>query len=85
MSKYTKEARQVAQTMKKPFKDFVVDIIEYPGHVAIRVYDNNVGKYSIDQKVQLIEYLYALRDSMRAVGCGCEIEGVEGDPPNNVV
>jgi hypothetical protein len=82
MSRYTKDVRQVFQTMEPPYKGFIVDIAEYPNTLTLRVYSHNVQEFNQGQKVALAEYLYKLRDTIRGMGVPCEIEGVEGAPPN---
>lgn len=80
MKKYTKEAQRIFKETKAPYKGLIVDMIEYPGHLALRVYSDNIADFSIDQKVALAEYLYTLRDALRAIGAPVEIEGVHGKP-----
>src|SRR5690242_21930997 len=81
MTKYTEEVEKIFKTIEPPYKTFIVDLIEYPGHLGLRVYRPNINKFNQAQKVQLATYLYELRDAIRSVGAGCEIEGVENDAP----
>lgn len=80
MSKYTKEAARIFHETKAPYRNLRVELVEYPGHLALRVYSNNVAEYTIDQKVGLATWLYRLRDRMRETGAPVEIEGVQGGP-----
>jgi hypothetical protein len=80
VKKYTEQAKKIFKDSKAPYKGLVVDMVEYPGHLALRVYSDNVADFSIDQKVALAEYLYRLRDDLRAIGAPVEIEGVDGKP-----
>lgn len=80
MKKYTEEAQKIFNLTKAPVKGMVVHMVEYPGHLALRVYDENVASFSIDQKVALAEYLYTLRDALRSIGAPVEIERVNGSP-----
>jgi len=81
MNKYTEEVEKVFRAIKAPYPNFVVDLIEYPGHLGLRVYRPNILKFKQGEKVALATYLYELRDAIRKVGAGCEIEGVENEPP----
>jgi len=80
MNKYTEEVEKVFKTIQPPYPNFVVDLIEYPGHLGLRVYRPNILKFKQAEKVALATYLYELRDAIRKV-TGCEIEGVENEPP----
>lgn len=82
MSKYTAEVRRVFKSMPPPYPGFIVDIVEWPNTLTLRVYRPNVEEFSQGQKVTLAEYLFRLRDAIRDLGVKCEIEGVESDPKN---
>lgn len=80
MSKYTDSVRKIFKTMAAPYPNFIVDVVEYPDYLALRVYRNNIESFSEGAKVGLAEYLFKLRDAIRSE-CNCHIEGVEDDPP----
>lgn len=80
MTKYTEEVERIFKTIESPHPNFIVDLVEYPGHIALRVYKPNIEKFNQAQKVSLATYLYELRDAIRTV-TGCEIEGVENHAP----
>jgi hypothetical protein len=82
MTRYTPEVRRVFKGIKCPYPGFIVDIVEWPNTLTLRVYRPNVEDFSQGQKVALAEYLYRLRDAIRETGTKCEIEGVENAPPN---
>lgn len=82
MNRYTEEIQKIAQTMKAPYPGFVFDIVEFPSYLAIRVYRDNVESFSDSQKVTLAEWLYKLRDTIRAVEPKTFIDGAEGPPPS---
>lgn len=81
MSRYTPEVRRVFKTIRPPFPDYIVDIVEYPNTLTLRFYEDLKENYSDGQKIQIAEYLYRLRDAIRTME-PCELEGVEGKPPN---
>lgn len=81
MSTYTPEVQKIFKTMKAPFPGFIVDAVEYPDYLALRVYKPNIEEFSEAQKVALSEYLYKLRDAIRSE-VKCHLEGVTNEPPS---
>lgn len=80
MTKYTPAVQKIFKTMKAPYQGFIVDIVEYPDYLALRVYRDNIESFSEPQKVALAEYLYRLRDAIKSE-VNCHIEGVTNEPP----
>ena len=83
-SLYTVDVQRIFKSMKAPFSGFIVDIVEYPDYLALRIYEDNVQSFSEPQKLGLAEYLYQLRDAIRSTSVKCHIEGVTDDPPARV-
>lgn len=81
MTKYTEEVQKVFLSVPCPTPGFVVDIVEFPHYLILRVYRPNVDKFKITEKVQIATYLYELRDAIRALGVTCQIEGADNEPP----
>lgn len=82
MTKYTPAIQKIFKTMKAPYPGFIVDVVEYPDYLALRVYKPNIEEFSEMQKVSLAEYLYQLRDAIKSEDVKCHIEGVENAPPS---
>lgn len=82
MSLYTPDVQKVFKTMKPPLPGFIVDVIEYPQYLALRVYKDNVESYSEPQKVALSHYIYELEQAIRSCGVSVILDGVNGGPPN---
>lgn len=82
MSKYTNTVKRIFKTIKAPYPNFIVDIVEYPDYLALRIYKDNIESFSEPQKVALAEYLYKLRDAIRSE-VNCHFEGVKDEPPGN--
>ncbi|QIN94110.1 hypothetical protein PP459_gp123 [Streptomyces phage Wakanda] len=80
MSKYSPAVQKIFKAMKAPYQGFIVDIVEYPDYLALRVYKDNIESFSEPQKVALAEYLYRLRDAIKSE-VNCHIEGVTNAPP----
>jgi hypothetical protein len=81
MTRYIPEAQRIFKSIKSPVNGFIVDVVEYPDYLALRVYRDNVESFSEPQKLACAEYLYLLRDSLNTV-VKCHIEGVEDAPPS---
>lgn len=81
MSKYTLSVQKLFKTIEAPYRGFIVDIVEYPDYLALRVYKDNIESFSEPQKVALAEYLFRLRDAIKSE-VNCHIEGVEDAPPS---
>jgi hypothetical protein len=82
MSLYTAEVRKIFKEYRAPFRGFIVDMVEHPEYLGLRVYRDNVESFSDSQKVLLAEYLFKLQDAIRSTGVKCHIEGSENAPPN---
>ncbi|AXH49285.1 hypothetical protein HWB76_gp117 [Streptomyces phage Blueeyedbeauty] len=82
MSQYSPEVQRIFKTMKPPYNGFIVDMVEYPDYLALRVYKPNIEEFSEMQKVALAEYLFQLRDTIRSEEVKCHIEGVTDAPPS---
>lgn len=80
MTAYSQNVQRLFHEIKPPYPGLIVDVVEYPDYLALRVYKSNIESFSESQKVALAEYLYRLRDSIRSE-TRCHIEGVENDPP----
>lgn len=81
MSNYTPSVQKIFKTMKPPYNGFIVDAVDHPDYLALRVYKDNVESFSDNHKIALAEYLYRLRDAIRSE-VNCHIEGVEDAPPS---
>lgn len=79
-SQYTPEIQKLLHTIKPPHPGFIIDVVEYDDYLALRVYRDNIERFSEPQKVALAEHLYRLRDAVRSTGAKCHVEGVEDDP-----
>ncbi len=82
MTKYTPEVKAIVRSMPVPYKNLIIDVVEYKDYLAVRFYRDNVEGFPDTHKVPIAEYLYRLRDMIRLVEPKCHIEGVEHAPPN---
>ena len=84
MPKYTKEMHKAVQLLKPPYKGMIVDFVEYPDYLAVRVYENQIMAMSEGQKVSIMEYLQLLRTTIESFGVTCHFDGAAGDPPRSI-
>lgn len=75
MSLYTKDIQRIVKQTPCPFRQFIVDIVEHPEYLELRIYEENLADYNESQKVALADYLYKLRDAIRLTGTKCHIQG----------
>lgn len=73
----------VLKDNKPPF-NIVVDIVDTPHYVALRVYENEVMSLSSEKQLLVMEYLHKMRKHVMDFGYKCHFQGVPGDPPRNI-
>jgi len=83
MPEYTmamKRALKEAERLK-PYPNIQYAVVQYPNMLTIRVFEDNIMEFSVDQRVNILEYLETLRKTIAAFGVECELEGVKGGAP----
>jgi hypothetical protein len=76
---YTKRMAQSIREIKKPFPGIIIDIAEYPEFLTIRMYEDNIMSFDINQRVLITDYISLVRKMIESYGVRCEFEGVPGD------
>ena len=71
---YDDIAKAVRQ-VKAPVKNLTVDIVTHPQYLSLRVYENEVMEYEINQRADIMQYLLLLREIVQSYGVRCEIDG----------
>lgn len=79
MTKYTPDIQAAVQTMKAPYKGFIMDVVEYKDYLALRFYRDNVNSFSDPKKVELAQHLVNLQNFIRSMGVKCYIEGDDNE------
>lgn len=69
---------------EKPPYNVIVDIVETPNFLALRVYENEIMALSNEKQMIFMEYLIKLRDIVHKFGYKCDFQGVKGDPPKSI-
>jgi hypothetical protein len=68
----------------KPPYNIIVDIVEMPGFIAFRVYENEVMALSNEKQMLVMEYLFKLKKIVNDFGYKCDFQGAPGDPPRSI-
>jgi hypothetical protein len=73
---YTKEMSSKIRELKKPVPDLMLDIVQYPEFLAVRLYEDNFIQYEGIKKEQVIDYVGKVKKLIESYGVRCELEGV---------
>ena len=79
MSLYTKEARAIVHE-SAPDRKFIVDVVEYPRWLALRIYVDNFSLLSEESQVLCAEWLSGQVQKIRDLGIPCYLEKFEFVP-----
>ena len=63
--------------IKKPVKDFKMDVRARPNYLALTVYEENIMQYDTNKRSDIMEYLLLCRQLIESYGVRCEIEGIK--------
>ena len=69
---------------EKPPFNIIVDIVEMPNFLALRVYENEIMSLSNEKQMLVMEYLFRLKKIVNDFGIECDFQGVPGDPPRTI-
>lgn len=81
--KYDPLVYKVLKDNKPPY-NIVVDLVEMPNFLALRVYENEVMALSNEKQMIVMEYLFKLKGIVEQFGYICDFQGVAGDPPRTI-
>lgn len=73
---YTKEMSLKIRDLKKPVNDLMLDVVQYPEFLAVRLYEDNFVQYEGSKKEQVIDYVGKVKKLIESYGVRCELEGV---------
>jgi hypothetical protein len=73
---YTKEMSLKIRDLKKPVNDLMLDVVQYPEFLAVRLYEDNFVQYEGIKKEQVIDYVGKVKKLIESYGVRCELEGV---------
>lgn len=76
---YTKQMAGAVRQVKKPFPNIIIDIVRYPEFLTIRMYEDNIMSFDINQRVLITDYISLVKKVIESFGVRCEFEGVPGN------
>lgn len=79
MKFYSEDIYTALRTIEKPYP-FSVHIVEDDAQLVLRVYENDIMRFSDSQRKIIMEYLLELRQLVLNRKVPCLIQGVPGDP-----
>jgi hypothetical protein len=71
---YDDIAKAIRQ-LKSPVKELTVDIVTHPEFLSLRVYEDEIMQYEINQRADIMQHLLLMREIVQAFGVRCEIDG----------
>ena len=84
MVKFTKEMKLATRQIKPPYRGLVVDFVEFPDYIGLRIYENQIMSMSSSEQYSVMEYLQLLRSTIESFGVKCFFDGAKGDPPGRI-
>jgi len=63
--------------IKAPVKRLTVDVVTHPDYLGLRVYEDEVMEYDVNDRMNIMEYLLMLKKIVDSFGVRCEIEGAK--------
>jgi hypothetical protein len=79
MKLYNSRIASDVRAIKPPYKDLKMDIVEYPGMLSVRVYEENINKFSPMEHISIMEYLHMIKNIIESYGIPCDLEGVSDE------
>lgn len=76
---YTKQMANAVRQVKKPFPNIIIDIVKYPEFLTIRMYEDNIMSFDVNQRVMITDYIGLVKRVIESFGVRCEFEGVPGN------
>jgi hypothetical protein len=84
MVKFTAEMKKASSQIRPPYKGLVVDFVEFPDYIGLRIYENQIMSMDEAKQYSVMEYLHLLRNTIKSFGVECSFDGAKGDPPRRV-
>ena len=71
---YTQEMSRKIKEIPKPGM-LLMDIVQYPDFIAIRLYEDNFIQFDGSAKERVIDYVNKVKKLIESYGVRCELEG----------
>lgn len=76
---YNEEMKKKIREIKSPTMNLLMDIVQYPDFLAIRLYEDNFIQFDGVKKEMVIDYITKVKKVIESFGVRCELEGVPSD------
>lgn len=76
---YTKDMSIRVREIKRPVPDLMMDVVQYPDFLALRLYEDNFIQYQGTKKEMVIDYVSRVKKLIESYGVRCELEGVPSE------
>ena len=76
---YTRAVGLAVRSIKPPYPGILLDVVEHPTYLELRVYEDNINSFSDEQQSGIMIWLMAIKDKVAGLGIRCEIGGHEGN------
>lgn len=76
---YNEEMKKKIREIKSPSHMLLMDIVQYPDFLAIRLYEDNFIQFDGVKKEMVIDYVSRVKKLIESFGVRCELEGVPSD------
>jgi hypothetical protein len=71
---YDDIAKAIRQ-LPKPVKELTLDVVLHPEWLSLRIYEEEIMQYEINQRADIMQYLLLMREVVQSFGVRCEIDG----------
>ena len=72
---YNQEMSKRVREIKRPVHGLLMDIVQYPEFLAIRLYEDNFIQYEGIKKEMVIDYITKVKNLLESYGVRCVLEG----------
>jgi hypothetical protein len=76
MKLYNSQIAKEIRIIKPPYKNLKMDIIEYPGMLAVRFYEKNINSFSPMQHISIMEYAHTIKKIIESHNVPCDLEAL---------
>lgn len=76
---YNEEMKKRIRDIKSPVHGLLMDIVQYPDFLTIRLYEDNFIQFHGNKKEMVIDYVSKVKKVIESFGVRCELEGVPSD------
>ena len=76
---YNKKIANEIRVIKPPYPGLRMDIVEHPGMLSIRFYEENLNKFNDMQHISIMEYAHMIKNIIESHKIPCDLEAIRHD------